>query len=97
MLNVTEPSTVSFPIILIFYVCHLPTPEKKTENAPHFTTWVTTIPVDSTARGKYPADPQWEDTQVTDGDGMGHLHDGIVDRILNDDHNNNETNVFFQL
>ena len=45
-------------------------------------------------RGKYPADPQWEDTQVTNGDGMGHLHDGIVDQIFSDDRSNKETHVY---
>lgn len=44
--------------------------------------------------GKYPADPQWEDTQVTNGDGMGHLHDGIVDQIFSDDRSNKETHVY---
>ena len=47
--------------------------------------------------GKYPADPQWEDTQVTNGDGMRHLHDGydgIVDQIFSDDRSNKETNVY---
>ena len=45
--------------------------------------------------GKYPADPQWEDTQVTNGDGMGHLHDGIVDQIFSDDRSNKETNDIY--